>query len=50
MDGDYRAAFDQHRIGCAAVPATSLVGARLKEDHVWMVTHADGQWMVFQRQ
>ena len=49
MDGVYDPAFDQYGITCAAVPAASVVGQRLKEDAAWIMTHADSLWMVFAR-
>ena len=49
MDGRYEAAFDKHGIECAAVPASSLVALHLKDDARWTTTHADRQWMVFER-
>jgi hypothetical protein len=49
MDGDYRAAFDHYRIGCAALPAASLVAARLKEDTAWGITYSDDTWTILER-
>jgi hypothetical protein len=49
LDGQYDAAFAEHRIGCAAVPAISLVAQRLRDDPAWVAAYADHQWMVFGR-
>jgi hypothetical protein len=49
MSGRYETAFEAYGIACAAVPATSVVAARLGESAAWSRTFSDGQWTVFAR-
>lgn len=47
--GDAAALFARHHIGCAALPPTSKVTARLKGDPSWATLHADDTWVVLAR-
>jgi hypothetical protein len=47
VTGDYRSLFDTYGVRCVAVPTTSLLAARLREDTTWAERYADHQWTVF---
>jgi NADH:ubiquinone oxidoreductase subunit 6 (subunit J) len=47
MGGPYEGLFAQHDISCAAVPTSSLVAQRLRQDGSWTSIHTDTQWAIF---